>query len=111
MNMFLTLGGRIRCRQCKAQSKRTKQQCRSPAMRHKEVCRVHGGLSTGPKTAIGRARCAEVRTTHGRDTRQKRCEDSRQSRELYDLTVLGKKIGMFPQEMPFLRGRRPKERN
>lgn len=111
MNMFLTLGGRIRCRQCKAQSKRTKQQCRSPAMRNKEVCRIHGGLSTGPKTTAGRARCAEVRTIHGRDTRQKRREDSRQSRELYDLTVLGKKIGMFPQEMPLPRGRRAKGRN
>ena len=55
MNMFLTLGGRVRCRQCKAQSKRTKQQCRCPAMRNNEVCRIHGGLSTGPKTPGGRA--------------------------------------------------------
>jgi hypothetical protein len=110
MNMFLTLGGRIRCRQCKAQSKRTKQQCRSPAMRDKEVCRIHGGLSTGPKTKVGRARCAEVRTTHGRETRQKRREDSRQSRELYTLTVLGKEIGLFPKDMSLPRGRRPKER-
>ena len=108
MNMFLTLGGRIRCRQCKAKSKRTGQQCRSPAMRDKEVCRIHGGLSTGPKTKVGRARCAEVRTTHGRETRQKRREDSRQGRELYDLTVLGKEIGLFPKDMSLPRGRRPK---
>ena len=108
MNMFLTLGGRIRCRQCKAQSKRTKQQCRSPAMRNKEVCRIHGGLSTGPKTSAGRSRCAQVKTIHGRDTRQKRCEDSRQSRELYDLTLLGKEIGLFPKDMSLPRGRRPK---
>jgi hypothetical protein len=108
MNMFLTLGGRIRCRQCKAQSKRTKQQCRSPAMKNKEVCRIHGGLSTGPKTSIGRARCAQVKTIHGRDTRQKRRERSRQSKELYDLTLLGKEIGLFPKDMSLPRGRRPK---
>jgi hypothetical protein len=28
-------------------------------------CRMHGGLSTGPRTAAGRARCAAVRRTHG----------------------------------------------
>ena len=50
MNTFLTMGGRIRCIQCKAQSKRTKLQCRAPAMKGKAVCRTHGGLSTGPKT-------------------------------------------------------------
>ena len=50
MNTFLTLGGRIRCNQCQAKSKRTGQQCRLPAMTEgKAVCRTHGGLSTGPK--------------------------------------------------------------
>jgi hypothetical protein len=28
-------------------------------------CRMHGGLSTGPRTAAGRARCAAARRTHG----------------------------------------------
>jgi hypothetical protein len=28
-------------------------------------CRMHGGLSTGPRTAEGRARCAAARRTHG----------------------------------------------
>ena len=26
---------------------------------------MHGGLSTGPRTAAGRARCAAARRTHG----------------------------------------------
>ena len=30
--------------------------CRSPAMKNGR-CRIHGGLSTGPKTPEGRARC------------------------------------------------------
>jgi len=28
-------------------------------------CRMHGGLSTGPRSAEGRARCAAARRTHG----------------------------------------------
>lgn len=38
--------------------------CRQPAMRNGR-CRLHGGLSTGPRTAAGRARCAAARRTHG----------------------------------------------
>src|SRR5262249_34760265 len=37
--------------------------CRQPAMRNGR-CRMHGGLSTGPRTAEGRARCAAPRRTH-----------------------------------------------
>jgi hypothetical protein len=38
--------------------------CRQPAMKNGR-CRMHGGLSTGPRTAEGRARCAAARRTHG----------------------------------------------
>ena len=38
--------------------------CRQPAMKNGR-CRMHGGLSTGPRTADGRARCAAARRTHG----------------------------------------------
>jgi hypothetical protein len=38
--------------------------CRQPAMKNGR-CRMHGGLSTGPCTAEGRARCAAARRTHG----------------------------------------------
>jgi hypothetical protein len=38
--------------------------CRQPAMRNGR-CRLHGGLSTGPRTAAGRARCAAARRIHG----------------------------------------------
>jgi len=38
--------------------------CRQPAMKNRR-CRLHGGLSTGPRTAAGRARCAAARRTHG----------------------------------------------
>ena len=38
--------------------------CRQPAMANGR-CRMHGGLSTGPRTADGRVRCAGARRTHG----------------------------------------------
>ena len=38
--------------------------CRQPAMKNGR-CRMHGGLSTGPRTAEGRARCATARRIHG----------------------------------------------
>ena len=38
--------------------------CRQPAMRHGR-CRMHGGLSTGPRTAEGLARSRRARWKHG----------------------------------------------
>jgi hypothetical protein len=40
--------------------------CRAPAMRGKARCRMHGGASTGPRTAEGLARLRAARTIHGR---------------------------------------------
>ena len=41
-------------------------------MRGKTVCLAHGGRSTGPRTAAGRAKCAEAKMVHGREGRQTR---------------------------------------
>ena len=105
MNTFLTMGGRITCVQCKAQSKRTKQQCRAPAMKGKAVCRTHGGLSTGPKTQAGRTRCAAAKTIHGRETRQQRADTSSKLGELYELEVMARAAGVITG--PKVRGRTP----
>ena len=43
--------------------------CQCPAMKGQSRCRLHGGLSTGPKTVSGRARVAEANTKHGRRSR------------------------------------------
>jgi hypothetical protein len=47
---------------------RTRQgtSCQSPAMRGKGRCRLHGGLSTGPRTLEGLRRLRAARTKHGR---------------------------------------------
>jgi hypothetical protein len=51
--------------------------CRAPAIRGKQRCRMHGGRSTGPRTAEGLARLRAARTVHGRYTPQWRAHDRR----------------------------------
>jgi hypothetical protein len=43
----------------------------------KRRCRLHGGLSTGPKTAVGRAAISAANTKHGRykNWRKKRAKE------------------------------------
>lgn len=50
---------------CGAWARRTGLPCRSAAMANGR-CRMHGGCSTGPRTAEGLARCAAAQTKHGR---------------------------------------------
>jgi len=102
---ILTLGGRVWCPRCQAKSKRSKLQCQSPAVRGKRACRIHGGLSTGPKTKEGRIRCAEAKTIHGRETRQTRSDTSSKLGELYELEVMASAVGIITG--PKVRGRTP----
>jgi hypothetical protein len=84
---ILTAGGRIRCLQCNATSKRTGVQCRSVALRGKTKCASHGGRSTGPKTAEGKAKIAAAQLVHGRETRQARIDRSLALKRLAELVV------------------------
>jgi hypothetical protein len=80
---------------CKARSKRSNEQCRKAAMRGKTVCLAHGGRSTGPRTAAGRAKCAEAKTVHGREGRQTREVRAEKLRELRDVEAQMIKLGMI----------------
>ena len=82
--------------QCRARSKRSGEQCRKAAMRGKSVCRSHGGASTGPRTAAGRARCAEAKTVHGWETRAVRETRAEKLRELRELEHYIKGTGPAP---------------
>jgi hypothetical protein len=95
MNQFFTLGGKVHCYQCQAQSKHTKTQCKKPAMKGKRVCLTHGGRSTGPRTEQGRQRCAEARTKTGTETRKARTERALAMRQLRKLEVLGHALGII----------------
>ncbi len=64
-------------------------------MKEKNVCRTHGGASTGPRTAAGRAKCAAARTIHGQDTREMRAERRVTLAELQELEALAFDLGMM----------------
>jgi hypothetical protein len=96
---LVTAGGRILCPRCQAKAKRTGQQCRRPATKGKKVCKLHGGLSTGPRTPAGRNRCAQARLVHGRETADIREERSLASARLAVLEAAGHTLG-------FMEGRR-----
>lgn len=95
MNQFFTLGGKVHCNQCQAQSKHSRTQCKKPAMQGKRVCRTHGGASTGPRTEQGRQRCAEARTKTGTETRKARTERAEAMRRLRALEDLGHALGII----------------
>ena len=107
MNQFFTLGGRIRCNQCQAMSKHSRQQCKKAAMKNKRVCRTHGGASTGPKTEHGRQRCAEAKTIHGFETRKARTARAEGMRRLRTLEELGHSLGIMSG--PKTPGRKPNQ--
>jgi hypothetical protein len=92
---FFTAGGRIKCNQCLAKSRRTLERCRAPAAKGKTKCRFHGGASTGPKTPEGRKRCIEAKTKDGFETRKSRAERSQGMRRLRDLEDLAHAIGLM----------------
>ena len=64
-------------------------------MKGKLVCKTHGGRSTGPRTEAGRQRCAEVKTIHGRETREVRNERSQASAKLAVLEQAAWELGMM----------------
>ena len=102
---YVIAAGHITCNQCQAMSKRSRQRCKAPAMKGKAVCRTHGGLSTGPRTEVGKLRVRTVNLKHGRETREARNERSLASARLAVLESVGFSIGLMSGGRT--RGRRP----
>ena len=69
---FVKVGHTAWALRCSAQSKRAKRRCSNAALKGMTVCKWHGGRCRGPTTGEGLAKCAQVRTTHGRSTGQSR---------------------------------------
>ena len=105
MNQFFTLGGKVHCNQCQAQSKHSGSQCKKPAMKDKRVCRTHGGASTGPRTDKGRQLCAKARTKTGTETREVRIERKLALARLAVLEEIGFSTGLMSGKRS--RGRHP----
>ena len=45
---------------CGAYARSTGSPCQAPVVKGRTRCKMHGGLSTGPKTAEGRKRISEA---------------------------------------------------
>ena len=93
---FITAGGRIRCLRCTALSKHTREQCRKPALKSSRTrkCQFHGGRSTGPKTAEGKARIGAAHLVHGDETNQRKLERSQGSLRMSQLEDVMHAVGM-----------------
>jgi len=105
--ILTTAGGMISCRRCTAMSTRTERQCGRPALTSSKSakCPAHGGRSTGPKTAEGKARIAKAHTQHGRETKEARSARSAAAVRLRELEDAGRLLGMI--EGTKTRGRKP----
>jgi hypothetical protein len=53
--------------------------CRNPAVTGKARCRMHGGKSTGARTAEGRAKLRALHLKHGRSTTEAKAEAKRRA--------------------------------
>ena len=62
--------------------------CRAPAVHGRLRCRMHGGRSTGPRTAEGLARLRAARTTHGRYSAEARAQHRHTLMTLRRMTLL-----------------------
>jgi hypothetical protein len=63
-------GDPSRARRCGAKTRTRKNQpCLAPAVRGSARCRMHGGLTTGPRTLEGLERSRRARWTHGEYSR------------------------------------------
>lgn len=60
---------------CGAKARRNNNQpCRQPGMLTNGRCRLHGGKSTGAKTAQGKAKSAQANLKNGNHTQEALCE-------------------------------------
>ena len=72
--------------------------CAKFPMEGKRRCRLHDGLSTGPKTAEGRAAISAANIKHGRykNWREKRAKERYYQGEIKRVIHEAKETGLFP---------------
>ena len=105
--ILVTGGGKITCQRCTAMSKRSGEQCKKPALKtsRTQKCEFHGGRSTGPKTAEGKARQRAAVLKTGNYTKEAMEDRARSVRVLAAL-----EDAMYVLKMttiPRSRGRKP----
>jgi hypothetical protein len=70
--------------------------CQKAALKGKARCRLHGGKSTGPRTAEGKARVTAAHTKHGRRSRAHMEKVKFINGELRRITYELKRDGFIP---------------
>ena len=71
--------------------------CAKFAMEGKRRCRLHGGLSTGPRTSAGRAAISAANTKHGRykNWREKRAKERYYQGEIKRVMEMAELAGLL----------------
>ena len=70
--------------------------CQKAALKGRNRCRLHGGLSTGPRTLEGKARTIAAHTKHGRRSRAHVEKVKAINAELRRITYELKRGGLLP---------------
>ena len=70
--------------------------CQNPTIKDRSRCKLHGGLSTGPRTPEGKARTIAAHTKHGRRSRAHVEKVKAINAELRWLTYELKLAGLIP---------------
>ncbi len=95
-------GDPSRAPRCGARARtRGRGPCLAPAVRGSTRCRMHGGLSTEPRTAQGLERSRRARRTHGRYSRAARSSAARRPRPSSrpaDVAVSAKRFTLYTPE-------------
>lgn len=91
-------------RRCGARTRSSGRPCQMPAVHGKRRCRLHGGLSTGPKTPAGLERSRRARWKHGRYSVERRRAIARARAEVraFNLRAQAARQALI-EAMPILR--------
>ena len=74
--------------------------CAKYPLASKHRCRLHGGLSTGPKTVTGRAAISAANTKHGRykNWREKQAKERYYRDEIKRVMEEAREVGLLPNK-------------
>ena len=78
--VLIIADGTTSCQRYQAMSQRTPNQCSASAMKDKLIVRIHGGLSTGPKSAEGKQSASAPHIKYGQQTRRMRQPRAKKTR-------------------------------
>jgi hypothetical protein len=80
---------------CLAKTRQGKA-CKNPAIKNRTRCKLHGGLSRGPKTPEGKERAAAAHTKHGRRSKAHMEKVRQINADLRRVILQGRRAGLLP---------------